>query len=818
MASPFDGNDLYPDEYGRAAEPGNPLARQYYEQSARYLDSLRSVIEDDSRIIAGMRTFERRHPDFTTAGGTVYLHREPGSATTNLMFRDRAGHTRVLKADFSPSLEYPDVYPRGFWASPDGKHVIYSDADSVDESGATLHMVRTDTGETAALPVDATFPSGSWIDNHRFLYAKLAPGEQQPWRQHWTLMLRTIGPDGEVTDRPAPEFERASDNSRYDVVPGPFPGTATLLSYGNILNTPQSVRVIDLDGRGRGFTIQRENRVLARVRPGPVREDGSRPLFVLRNDLRSFRAGRVVLVDPGKSRWFGRPSRRQVVAGRRGDIIREIEVIDRGPGQLPSLALSIRRHGAESRVDIVDLKKSRWRGKPTAARRWTVPFPDAQPITAAGKRDRIHGWYGTVAAMTPTPGADGRGGLHIEYAARECVPHRLYQLDTIEPDAAPRRIAGPSRAEGRAKGVPRRHGHPAPGPQRGPPQNAAVRRPSDAGPGRRAAPVHVQRLSVLQPRRAEPELRRGHGQGCEQRHRVGPRGGVRRRRAELPRGDGSARGRPAPRPARHGGGHPTPGRPPRTGPHTPLRLLPVGRGHDPARRRPLPAAPFRGLHRQRPADRLPTRRPGQPQRVHARRQRDATGGRGTPSPEASGNRHRSTTGSRSGSSPAWSISGSRPKGVLRTAAALEAARMRRLGPLADKLKDGPRSSLCVVANAGGHFPGVGPQAVISAVVGEVAGCHPLRLPVNTTRPRIPPGVAVLPDAPAPLQAAELRRPAVALAAPRSGLATSGLAAVSRLVRSAVPGRRAGTQKPPTDRQAARGPDRRIKEVERLLRR
>ncbi|MGA4542663.1 hypothetical protein ACPA54_21970 [Uniformispora flossi] len=159
-----------------------------------------------------------------------------------------------------------------------------------------------------------------------------------------------------------------------------------------------------------------------------------------------------------------------------------------------------------------------------------------------------------------------------------------------------------------------------------------------------------------------------------------------------------------------------------------------------------------------------------------------------------------------------------PEGVMRTAAAVEDARMRWLGPFADKLKDGPRSSLYVIANAGGHFPGVGSQAVISTVVGEVAGCHPLRTAVNTTGPRVPPDVAVVPNATAPLQAAELRRPAVALAALRSGLATSGLAAVSLLVRAAVPRRRAETRRPPTDRQAARGPDRRIKEVERLLRR
>ncbi|NUS53683.1 MAG: prolyl oligopeptidase family serine peptidase, partial [Streptomycetaceae bacterium] len=770
VPSPYDGNDLYPDEYGRVAEPGNAFARQQYEQSARYLESLRPVIEHDSRIIAEMRAFERRHPDFTTGGGAVYLHREPGSAATKLMFRDRAGHTRVLKADFSPSLEYPEVYPRGFWASPDGAHVVYSDADSVDESGATLHMVRTDTGEAAALPVDAAFPSGSWIDNHRFLYAKAAPGRRQPWRQHWQLVLRTVGPDGEVTDRPAPEFERAADGSRYDVVPGPLSGTATLLSYSNILNTPQSVRVVDLDGRGRGFTVQRENRVLARVRPGPVSEDGSRPLFVLRNDLRSFRAGRVVLVDPRKRQRFRRPSRRQVVAGRRGDIIREIEVIDRGPGQLPALALSIRRHGAEARVDIVDLKKSRWRGNPTAARRWTVPLPDAQPITAAGKRDRVRGWYGTVAAMTPTPGADGRGGLHIEYAARESVPHRLYQLDTIEPGAVPRRIAGPSRAEARAKGVPdvtvtlhrARSGalrktsllvvRPAHAPAEAPlPSmysaypffNLAVQNPNFDAAMARAVSKGIAWVHASV-----------YGGGAQSYREVtAPRAAARRRALrDMAAGTRLLDGIPGLDRTRRFGFFQSAGG---------MTLL------DALRHLPHRFAGFIGNVPQTDVLREGWGNHPVYMRVGSRRDRRAghaqSGGIWEAAPVDYRKPIRLVPGVVDFRVP--------PEGVMRTAAALEDARMRRLGPLADKLKDGPRSSLYVVANAGGHFPGVGPQAVISTVVGEVAGCHPLRTPVNTvntTGLRVPPGIVVVPNAQAPLLAAGLRSPAAAPASARSG--------------------------------------------------
>ncbi|GAA4944606.1 hypothetical protein GCM10023205_00220 [Yinghuangia aomiensis] len=821
MPSPYDSGDLYPDEYHRAGEPGNAFARQHYEQSARYLASLRAVVEDDARAITEMRRFERRHPDVATGRGAVYVHRESGADTTKLMFRDTAGRLRVLKEDFSPSLEYPDVYPRGFWASPDGAHVIYSDADHVDESGATLHMVRTDTGEAVTAPIEAGFPSGSWIDDRRFLFAKAAPGEEQPWRQHWRLFLRTLGPDGNATDRPVPEFERAADGSRYDVVPGPFPGTATLLSYSNILNTPQSVRVVDLDGRGRGFPVQRENRVLARVRPGPAREDGARPLFVLRNDLRSFRAGRVVLVEPPKRRWFRRPRRRQIVAGRRGDVIREIEVIDRGPGRLPSLALSIRRHGAEARVDIVDLKKSRWRGRPTAARRWTVPLPDAQPVTATDRRVPVRGWYGTIAAMTPRPGLDGRGGLHIEYAARESVPHRLYHLDTIKPGVAPRRVAGPSRAEARAKGVPDVTVtlHRA--------RSGALRKTSLLVVRPTHVPAEVKlpymysaypffNLAVQNPN-FDPAMAKAlakdiawvhapvYGGGAHSYREVTAPRAVARRRAvrDMAAGTRFLDGVPGLDRARRFGFFQSAGG---------MTLLDAVR-HLPHR--------FAGFVGNVPAtDSLRKGRGNHPVHMRIDLRRDRRAGHA----QAGGIRE-APTGPRK---PIRLIPGVvdfrvPPEGVLRTAAALEDAQLRRLGPFADKLKDGPRGYLYVIANDSGHFPAAGPQAVISAVVGEITGRHPLASAVNIAGPRIPPGVAVAPNAPAPLQAAETRRRAVPVqVAARSGLVAAGRAVASRLTGPVTrAGRTRGArhvapQKPPTDRQAARGPDRRTREIVRLL--
>ncbi|WP_436777451.1 hypothetical protein [Yinghuangia sp. YIM S09857] len=455
VAAPYDPELHYPNPWLALKAPHNAYSDYHHERADRLLSWMAPHVEQDTQAITRMRAFERRQPSFQTDGGEVYTHRPPDSPKTRLMYRDRTGNERVLVDNFTPSMEYPDVYPNGFWVSPDARHVIYSDADPVHEGGAALHMVRTDTGAQVGAPLlDAQYPSGSWIDNRRFVYALHAPGKIRSWEHNWRLHMRTLGADGTFVDERLHGPERASGSSRYDFVPGPKPGTVTILSYSSLLNSPQSVDVVDLDGNGGGFRIQREaDKALARVRPGPRQPDGTRRMFVLRLDRRSRHAGRIVVVDP-PARPGRRPRRRQVVAGRRGDVIREFEVIDRGPDRPPALALSIRRHGAEARVDIVELKTAApWRGGLKAGRRWTPELDGAQPIMSRRRRDRIKGWYGTIASMTATRG-DGRGGLDIEYAARESVPHRLYRMDNLDRNTAPRVVAGPSTQAARAAGVP----------------------------------------------------------------------------------------------------------------------------------------------------------------------------------------------------------------------------------------------------------------------------------------------------------------------------------------------------------------------------
>lgn len=452
VAAALDPELSYPQPWMPLKEPVNPYTDYHAARTDRYLQPLMPVITADGVAIRRMLSFEQRRPGFHTEGGEIYTHRESGSATTKLVFRGRDGRERVLVDDFSPSLEFPGVYPTGFWLSPDGRHVIYSSADAVDEGGAALHMVRTDTGAAVGDPVPRSqFPSGTWIDDKRFVFSVLGRGRDKPWSRHWRTYVRHLADDGSFRDEALPGIERAPDDSRYDFVPGPLPGTVTVLAYSAILQTPQTILVADLDGRGRGFVIQHESEgVLGRVRPAPGEGSGPRRLFVLRLDRRSY-SGRVVVVDPPRTPG-GRPRRRQLVAGRRGDVIREMEVVDRGPGQPPALALSIRRHGAEARVDVVSLKKTaKWRSGLKKDHRWTVPLPGAQEIrgTSRRRRDRTKGWYGTISALTATP-----SGLDIEYSARESVPHRLYRLDHVVPGAVPTMVAGPNSEAVRAAGVP----------------------------------------------------------------------------------------------------------------------------------------------------------------------------------------------------------------------------------------------------------------------------------------------------------------------------------------------------------------------------
>ncbi|MGR7002989.1 hypothetical protein ACU686_41795 [Yinghuangia aomiensis] len=224
-----------------------------------------------------------------------------------------------------------------------------------------------------------------------------------------------------------------------------------MLTCRHAINTPTGIEIVDLDQRGRGREIQRESEgVLARVQAGPRQPDGTRQLFMMRLDPESGHSGRVVTVEapaePG-----GLPRFREVVAGQAGDILRDMVIVDRGPGRPPAVALSVRRNGGEVRIDLVSLRETA-DGAATTDRRWTVPLPDAQPITAADGSTQITGNYGLVTGLSATGG--GHGVLEIEYTSRESVPHRLYRLSAVEPGAAAVQAAGPTNEQARDAGIP----------------------------------------------------------------------------------------------------------------------------------------------------------------------------------------------------------------------------------------------------------------------------------------------------------------------------------------------------------------------------
>lgn len=459
VRAPFDPQLRYPQPWEGLKEPDNPYNQYHRERAARYLSPLAPAVARDSKAVRRMRTFERRQPSVTAPTGAFFTHRPAGSGTTRLVFRDNRGEERVLVEDFRPSLVYPDVYPNGFWVSPDGRYVAYTQAEPASEGGATLHMIRSDTGAPVGAPTpEAMWASGTWLDPHEiqhgggvFVYATV---KMRPYYQDWTPYVRRVAPDGTFHDHPLPLEESALDGTQYEFQPGPEPGTVTVLTSRHPINTPTGVRVVDLEGRGRGCTVQRESdQALARVRLGPRQADGTRRLFVLTLDEKSGHRGRVLAVDP-PTKPGGRPRTREIVAAEPGDVIHQFEVIDRGRDRPPALALSVRRHGADVRVDMVRLTEdTRPDHGLTVEDRWTVPLPGAQALTASEPGTEIRGHYGTISALSPTHG-DGHGGLDIEYSARESIPHRLYRLTAVSPQATPTLVAGPTTEEIRATGVP----------------------------------------------------------------------------------------------------------------------------------------------------------------------------------------------------------------------------------------------------------------------------------------------------------------------------------------------------------------------------
>ncbi|WP_345676111.1 S9 family peptidase [Yinghuangia aomiensis] len=446
----------------------NPWIDHHRRKAARFLDRLQPLTDALAARIAAMTGFPFERPGFPSAAGTVFGRGNADGTGAQLVFRDTAGDERILVEPFIPSMEYPGIYPNGFWVSPDGLHVVYSDANPIHEGDTSLHMVRTDTGAEVGTPlVGASRPSGSWISPDTFVYSLYDVGGRDDGRHvraaGWTTYVRRLHQDGTVHDERLTEGEREGGNSRYDFVPGPFAGSVVVISYSHIINTPTGIHVVDLTGSGRGYAVQEESEgVLGRVRVGPVEADGTRRLFLLKFDGDRTRSGRILEVGPpppGESR----ARLTELIPERPGDVIREFEVIDRGAGRTPALALSVRRNGAEVRVDIVDLKSddrtpgdaaasAGGGGHVTAGDRWTVDLP-GQEMTSATPGVVVEGKFGAITAMTATAG-DGRGGVDIEYSS-PTIPLRLYRLhNTEDRHAEPQLVVGPTDAQLREAGVP----------------------------------------------------------------------------------------------------------------------------------------------------------------------------------------------------------------------------------------------------------------------------------------------------------------------------------------------------------------------------
>jgi hypothetical protein len=456
VSAPFDPELRYPQPWSALKEADNPYTAHHHDRTGRLLDRLAPSIERNTERVARMRGFGRRQPAVVTPRGSVFPRREPGAAATELVFRGNDGVERVLADDFAPSLLHPDF--TGYWVSPDGRYVAYSQSKAADEGGATLHVVRTDTGEAVCPPTPgALYTTGAWVEPSPgdpsaeavFVYSTAA---RRSLYEDWTPYVRRFAADGTHRDAPLAVAPNAPAGTQYHFTAGPEPGTVTVLTCRHAINTPTGIEIVDVEQRGRGQEIQRESEgVLARVQVGPRRSDGTRQLFMMRLDPESGHRGRVVTVEapaePG-----GPPRFREVVAGQAGDILRDMVIVDRGPDQPPALALSVRRHGGEVRIDLVSLRETA-DGAATADHRWTVPLPDAQPITAADGSTQITGNYGLVTGLSATGGA-GHGVLEIEYTSRESVPHRLYRLPTAEPGAAAVQAAGPTNEEARDAGIP----------------------------------------------------------------------------------------------------------------------------------------------------------------------------------------------------------------------------------------------------------------------------------------------------------------------------------------------------------------------------
>ncbi|MEU8140121.1 prolyl oligopeptidase family serine peptidase [Streptodolium elevatio] len=415
---------VFPDPYGPAADDDSRSA----ETAEAFADLLACAqLAAFRRRVTELNAEGRERPPVRAGGREFFTRRDAGSPYTRLLARDQAGE-RVLVEDLRPSLVYPDVYPDGWWPSPDGGLVAYVQDASATEDQAVLHIVPASTNEDG--PASLFQVAGARRAGFAWVGADFVCSIEDPATLSQHLRLYRARGDGTYEPGPLPDPRTGLPRSRYELFGVPGSRTVVVSGSDHGLHQPNSVTTLNVDS-GELRTVQPETDAFTRIQVDPNGRWG----YLLEHSGDGPGRGalwRVRLDDDGpltRDRW------QQVVPEHDTAVLRQFCLLHRSAGREPVVALHERVHGV-SRLAMVDVSDGR---------RWPVPLAG----TAVEGGDGVHGVF---SALTAARDRTGTPLLYVEHHST-ANPPRVWAVAAV-PGTAPVLVRGRSDAELAAAGFP----------------------------------------------------------------------------------------------------------------------------------------------------------------------------------------------------------------------------------------------------------------------------------------------------------------------------------------------------------------------------
>lgn len=377
-------------------------------------DELAQAFDD---IAWAQSRYAERRPAVRAGDVEVIVLKDAHRPDRRIIARHRDGHHVELVAGHRPHILFPRVHPDAFWLEPqEGRYLVYSSQAAADESGAALTVKDTRSGEVVATIPGADYPDVTWLTPDSFVWC----GGHGRRHGLWRFDLAT-GRDSWLetpANQPDPE-PRVFRSVAGTWHPAQRAGHAWTIAAANRGPHNSETELTALDPYCDRDGPKRQTKLLtyADSTLGRPLVTADNRLIVISWSARHPR-GRVaeVPVDLDRQR-ISTEEWHDLVPDDGESVIRDVAVVDRGPGRDPLLAISRTRQGA-AEAELFDPATGRG-----------TPIPLAQlglPGVYAPDGRKLPGVFGQITGMTATVGSDG-SALEIEHSSIVSAP-RVFRI------------------------------------------------------------------------------------------------------------------------------------------------------------------------------------------------------------------------------------------------------------------------------------------------------------------------------------------------------------------------------------------------------